>query len=209
MNEFLDMFNKETDGEEQKDTKTELDQKEVYEIMQRFSGLDENGVPKATVSYCSYNADAPDEEIAQSPVYLAEEAMVELSMDWKTGFYTLDLIFNDPDNRFLKMMWANMQKHKSNEVYDGEKLWVFFINLIENNSIVKEDGSSDIFMANIINPVLFFLTRQVPNQDVFVEYEDEGNVFYGGNCIRMLLHKDLVTFKYIPSEELIEEEQNQ
>lgn len=204
MNDFINNADDNELNNEQQNHVVEASQKDIYNIMSRFSGLDENGVPKATVTYCAYNADAPEEEIEKQPVYTAEEAKVELSVDWKTGFYTLDLIFDDPDNRFLKMMWANLQKHKSNETFDGEKLWIFYISLIENNSVVNENGDSDVFIANIVNPLLFFLTRQVPNQEIFNE-EEEANVFYGGNCIRMLLHKDLVTFKYIPADDLKEE----
>lgn len=206
MNEFLNMFHDEDEEniEENKTKKTEMSQKDLVEVMARFSGFDEEGVPKSLVSYCSYNADSDPEEIENGPVFEAEDAEVELSLDWKTGFYTLDLIFDDPDNRCLKMMWASLQKHRENEIKEGDKPWIFYINLLETNPLVREDGGTDVFMVNIINPLIFFLTRQVPNQDVFVEYEDEGHVFYGGNCIRMLLHKDLVTFKYIPSEEMFE-----
>lgn len=185
----------------------EMSEKDLSEIMLRFSGIDENGVPKSVVTYSAYDYDAPEDDPDKNNVFTAEDAKVELSVDWRTGFYTLDLIFDSPENRFLKMMWAKLQRHKSNEVYMGDKLWVFYISLMETGSALSGEKNKDVFVANIMNPVLFFLTRQVPNQDAGEEFETElgSGCYLGGNCIRMLLHKDLVKFKYIPSEELEEE----
>ena len=89
------------------------------------------------------------------------------------------------------MMWARLQKHKSNETYLCDKTWIFYMKLMED----EESAEGTQFTADILNPLAFFLIRTVPNQDV-ENFEVEPGVFTGGNTIRFLLHRDLVTFQY-------------
>lgn len=168
-----------------------LNANDLAEITRKFSGLKPDGKPKASVSYCAYDFDAPEDDIDKNTVCFPETTRIEFSVDKVTGFYTLDLIFKDSEEATLKMMWARLQKHKSNETYLCDKTWIFYMKLMED----EESAEGTQFTADILNPLAFFLIRTVPNQDV-EDFEVEPGVFTGGNTIRFLLHRDLVTFQY-------------
>lgn len=201
----MDKYNFEDNNEQLQNKDTiELNAKDIFEITTKFSGIGENKEPKSVVTYCAYDFDAPEDDVDKNSIYYVKEARVELSFDHKTGFYTMDLIFDNPDNKELKLFWARLQKHKSNETFLGDKLWIFYINLTEND--FSESDNGNVFTASIMNPLLFFLTRKTPDQMLSTEEPLEDDMLQGGNCIRMLLHKDLVSFRYIAKEDLEDDE---
>lgn len=175
-----------------------LNADDMADICRRLSGLKFDGSPKVSVSYCAYDFEAPEDDPDKDTIYFADITRAELSLDKMTGFYVLDLSFKDAEDPSLKLMWARLQKHKSNETYLCDKTWIFFIKLIED----EESAEGTAFAADILNPLVFYLIRRVPNEDVS-DYEVEPGVFTGGNTIRFLLHRDLVTFQYedVPSDE--------
>lgn len=205
MNSLLDSNTLDKDNVNWDSETVELDIKEIFAITSKFSGLTNEGVPKSTVTYSAYDFDSPDDDPDKNNVYYAEGARTELSYDSRNGFFTLDLIFDDPSNKNLKTLWSSLQRHKSNETYAGNRNWVFYINLMENESAHSDNDT--IFTVGILNPLLFFLTRQFPDQTICEDEEEMDNgAFSGGNCVRMLLHKDLVFFKNISRKELMENE---
>lgn len=173
----------------------ELNEKDISEMARRFSGIKQGRDPKAVATYCAYDNDSPEDDFDRNTLGSLDNVRIELSLDQLNGFYTLDFIFDDPQNLTLKLFWAKLQKHKMNETYNPEKLWIFFIKLIENIDGDELEKRDSVLSVNILNPLAFYLVRTVPDSAV-VDYEVEPGVFCGGNTVRMLLHKDLVTFQY-------------
>lgn len=203
MSDFLETMFPEN-IEEHKNNEVTLSTHDIADITQKFSGISADGLPKTTVSYCAYDFHSPEDDPDRNNVHIIEDARVELFLDQTNGFYSMDLIFDQPDNKNLKLLWSSLQKHRSNEVYRGDKMWIFYINLLENPSI----ESNVVFTGHILNPLMFSLTRQVPNQNLpeDMENEIESGIFQGGNVIRFVLHKDLVSFQYESFE--LEENEN-
>lgn len=175
---------------------------DMAEIASRMSGLRRDGSAKVSVSYSAYDFEAPEDDAEKNKISFADIARAELSVDKVTGFYTLDLVFKNSDDATLKMMWAALQRHKSNEVFQCDKTWIFYIKLIEEEN--EDESEEMLFTADILNPLAFYLIRTIPNQLEF-DYEVEQGVYCGGNTIRFLLHRDLVTFQYENVEEFVEE----
>lgn len=197
---------------------TMLSPKEVADVAQHFSGMKAGKEPKGLLSYSFYDFDAPDNDIDKQTISVAKGARLELSMDHMTGFYILDVIFDSSANMSLRDLWAHLQRHKSNEVYAGNKTWICFIKLIQNLSDEEEAKSSTTFTANIMNPLSFYLIRTIPIEDEYgmdsiyededtdkstpvrknrgFEVENDDGSFCEGNTIRMLLHPSLVQFQY-------------
>ena len=117
-----------------------------------------------------------------------DEVRIEMTYDKVSGFYTMDLIFK-PDSKDLKLMWAAIQKHRLNVVYEPEKTWIFLFEIEE----IGEEGATEIIVADILNPLVSYLVRKVPDEQA-IPFGVEGNATCGGNTIRCLLHPDLVSF---------------
>lgn len=183
----------------------ELNEKDMAKYALRFSGLKADRTAKSLVSYCSFDNDAPEDDLDKNSFGSLENARVELTLDQMSGFYLLDLIFDNPNNQTLKLLWAKLQRHKQNETYSPDKLWIFFIKLIENLDDEQMKKQGTVMSANILNPLAYFLIRTVPDE-MIEDYQVEPNVFCGGNTIRLLLHKDLVTFQYDTVELLDDDE---
>lgn len=185
--------------------KIEMDIRSTAEIAQHFSGLRPDGSPKAILHYCAYDFGAPDDDIDKQTISVARPARAELSLDRLTGFYTLDLVFPDENDLSLKLLWQKLQKHRSNETYRSDTTWIFYIKMFENLTDEELEFSNTVYTADILNPLAYFLVRTVPDQKV-QDYPVEPGIYSGGNTIRMLLHRDLVTFQYETLENDISED---
>lgn len=179
-----------------------LTQKDIAEYTFKFSGLSKEGKPKSYLTYNCYEFNEENLSEEKETIYYADAKRIELSIDRMNGFYTLDLIFDSCENTTLKMLWARLQKHKSNEVYQADKTWIFYMKLAQDDELLED---SAIYTANIFNPLAFYLIRSVSNEEV-KDFEIEENVFSGGNTIRFLIHPDLLTFQFEELEENFEEE---
>lgn len=175
-------------------TPVELKDTDIAEVAVKFSGLRPDGSPKAIANYCAYDQDSPEDDFDRNLIGDIECNRVELTLDRMTGFYTLDFVFDSPNNKSLKLFWSRLQRHKMNETYESDKLWIFFIKLVQNTSN-GELGDRVLFSANILNPLAFFLIRTVPEEEA-KDYLVDTGVYCGGNTVRLLLHRDLVTFQY-------------
>ena len=182
----------------------EMNEKDIAELATRFSGFKPDKTAKAMLTYCAYDNDSPEDDMDRNTFGSIENARVELSLDQMNGFYTLDVIFDSPENQSLKLFWARLQKHKLNETYTPEKLWIFFIKLIENLDDEQIEKQGVVMSANVLNPLAFYLIRTI-SDDKVPDFEVEPGVYSGGNTVRLLLHKDLVTFQY-DSINLVDEE---
>lgn len=181
-----------------------LTPKDIAEFTRRFSGLKKDGKAKAVVSYSAYDFDAPEDDADKDSIFYTEPARIELSIDQFIGFYTLDFIYKDEKDPSLKTFWARLQNHKSNEVYMGDKKWIFYIKIVEDNKDVEKE-SGIVYTVDILNPIAFFLIRTIPD-DYVKDYLVAPNTYCGGNTVRMLLHNDLVTFSY--EESYVNEDEN-
>jgi hypothetical protein len=77
---------------------------------------------------------------------------------------------------------------------NGEKDWIFYINILERASVSVQTQNRDrLLIGHVLNPLVFYLTREVPNQ--LIDERDVGGELQGGNIIRMLIPERLVTFQ--------------
>ena len=88
-------------------------------------------------------------------------------------------------------MWARLQKWKR-EIAETP---IFLIHLLERGSVSSKTDTPDTLVeCNILNPILFYLTREIPTQPA-EEITLENGEIIGGNIIRLLLDMSLVTFE--------------
>ena len=178
------------------DTPTELSRAELAEFTRRLSGRNEDGESKVILSYQSYAIEDEEGSVGKETVYTSSKCHVELSLDVNNPqYFVMDIVFRGYDEPELKMLWGRLQKFKRSVATNLEKTWVFYMNLLEKASISKRTDQGDLlFTADIINPLLFYLTRETPDFLCTETRSDEGEL-YGGNVIRMLIPTEFVTFK--------------
>jgi len=176
------------------------------ELASRFSGMNPDKTPKAALAYQSYDFHADEDSSEKDSVFHVNANRIEMSLDQINGFYTLDIIFDSCEDITLKTMWARSQKHHSNEVYQPDKTWIFYVKLV--TQMPNDEGM--VLTADILNPLAIYLIRRTPNELV-PDYPVLDGGYSGGNTIRMLLHPELVTFRYEEDSEeasSLEEEEN-
>jgi hypothetical protein len=188
---------------------TMLDETGLGRFTGALSGRNENGESKVQVSYQSYALEEPEDSPDKTRIYTVSNAACELSIDKKNpGFFVLDIIFQSYNDPELKLLWARLQRHKANIAKDPAKTWIFYINLLEKASVsVRTEERDVLVMGNVFNPLIYYLTREVPNQ--VIEEDQERRItekdeltgtrktvdIQGGNIIRMLIADNLVQFQ--------------
>lgn len=173
---------------------TYVDRQIIKQFTDRLSGKNEAGLAKANVSYQYYILEDPEEVKDSATIYNASHARVEISQDKKNpGFYVLDVIFDSYDDPELKLMWGRLQRFKKAQLENPDKTPIFYINILESDGVsIQELEQNTLLVGNVLNPLLFYLTREVPNL-LALETKEE-DVLYGGNMIRMLVSEQLITF---------------
>lgn len=172
-----------------------LTEADLNQFINRFSGIDPNtGYSKTTISYQTYDFDAPDDDPNKQRVYQLTNAVVQISRNKRyNDLYTIDFIFKSPDDTELKLFWARLQQYLKNQSQHSDKDWIFYINLLERASVSLQTLKNDtLLIGNIINPILFYITREVPNLAVFDKNINQEMI--GGNIIRMVVGKENLTF---------------
>lgn len=174
------------------DPREQLTELQVIDLCKRFSGVDVNNNNAAIVSYQCYNYDENKTDDRCDIIYQASRARVDFSYDpMHPEFATLDLVFPSFDDQELRLMWARLQKWKR-EISETP---IFLIHLLERGSVSsKTDAPDTLVECNILNPILFYLTREIPSQPA-EEITLENGEIIGGNIIRLLLDMSLVTFE--------------
>lgn len=169
---------------------------EIAEIIEHITGKNEDGKPASVIGYQFYALEDVENPDIPVQIYNISKAFVEIYFD-KTYpmFYDINFIFPTAEDMELKLMWGNLQRFKKNQIKEPNKTWTFYINVLGAKDVTLQTTNPDILVtANIFNPIMFYLTRQIPNflcQDNFNQDENE---FYGGNVIKMLVPRELVTF---------------
>lgn len=164
-------------------------------FIERLSGK-EQGVQKVVLSYKSYNMDSLESDPDREIVYTAAEASVNIyNSDKFNDLLTVDICFTDSNSTQLRMLWNNLQKFLQNRTKYPQGQWIFYFNILEKESTLNtnEDGISDVLICNLLNPIIFYLTREKP--DTPAKDEEVDGQMLGGNIIRMLFTKPLVTFE--------------
>ena len=177
---------------EQNDPRIQLDDTQICNFCKRFSGFDASGKNSSIVSYQCYNYNENNPDPKQEVIYQASRARVEFSYDaLQPEFATLDLVFPSYDDQELRLMWARLQKWRR-EIADTP---VFLIHLLERDSVSLQTAENDdLIECNILNPIIYYLTRELPTIPAEDVINEKGEVM-GGNIIRMLIDMRLVTFE--------------
>lgn len=180
-----------------------LTRERIAEFSKRLSGKDANGLSKATVSYQTYAIEDPEDSIGKTQIHNLHHASLEISYDpYNPEYYVIDVIFQSPDEQELKMLWGRLQQFKRKLISDPQKTWIFYFNALESGSVdaVNTIDNDTLLTCNIFNPLVFYLTREVPN--MLAEEHESKNAFVeeitdlmGGNIVRMVVPVELVTYE--------------
>lgn len=189
--------------EQREDGTIYLTRKDIVNFTRRLSGKDIDGFSKTSVSYQSYAIEDPDDSMNKEQVYYLNRASIELSNDVNNPeFFVMDVIFQSPDEPELKMLWGRLQKFKRQITNDPDKTWIFYFHILENASVSVDTAAKDTLLTcNVLNPLVFYLTREVPNMlaedkaAVHNQFDTEKVDLMGGNIIRMVIPAGLVTFE--------------
>lgn len=186
---------------------TMLDEKGLGMFTGALSGRTPLGESKVVVSYQTYCLDDPNDP-GRDRVYTLNNASVELSIDkHNPQFFTLDVVFLTYTDPELKFFWSRLQNFKSNIAKHPEKNWIFYVNILEKGSLSMQTDVRDVLvMANVFNPLAWYLTREVPNlltDEIKItetvrnggEVKKEVVDLQGGNIVRMIVADTLVQFQ--------------
>ena len=172
-----------------------LSEKQLKDFCLRLSGKDDTGKVKAKLAYTNYivrdgDFSAPHDQ----PIIDIKDAYIDINPN-KTlpDFYTIDIIFPSYDSLELKLLWLKLEQFKKADrnIEEGKQA-AFLINVSENFEMNEVESVKNRVFCNIVNPVLFYLTREVPNQLVEEIKTEDG--LQGGNIIRCLCHSSSVVF---------------
>ena len=180
-----------------------LTRERIAEFSKRLSGKDVNGLSKATVSYQTYAIEDPEDSTGKTQIHNLHHASLEISYDpYNPEYYIVDVIFQSPDEQELKMLWGRLQQFKRKLTANPDKTWVFYFNALESGSVDATNtiDNDTLLTCNIFNPLVFYLTREVPN--MLAEEHESKNAFVeeitdlmGGNIVRMVVPVELVTYE--------------
>lgn len=163
-----------------------------------LSGKDVNGMPLSTVAYQCYAMEDDDDATSKTVQFKLTTPWVQMWVDkLHPGYVGVDIAFRSFDDTELRLLWGRMNRHLRNMSKEPEKTWVLHFRFLSNESL--KEGKSDIVIAHVINPSIFFLTRETPT----MEAENISGEFglQGGNIVRMIVPEDLVSIEITPNEE--------
>lgn len=172
-----------------------MTREELNEVCERVSGFDANNESRVTISYQTYVADE-NFNPETAPIYNLTKSAIKLSRDIQNpDWYVLDIIFHSYQSPELKLLWGRLGMHRDNQNKYTDKDSIFYFNIVENDSIEKYGEESALLTIDVVNPLLFFLTRETPNGE-------------GDNIIRMLVDSRLLAVKESINEFYAEEKAN-
>lgn len=171
---------------------------EFEQCCSELSGKDGDGRPLATISYQTYFLEEEEHSTAKELSYPLTTPWVQIWIDkLNPGFVGVDIAFRSFDDPELRLMWNRLNRHIRNMSKEPEKTWIFYIKILDNASL--NPLSKEIKMMHIINPSIFFLTRETPTM---LATNSESNYgLQGGNIIRMLVPEESVSIDISPNED--------
>lgn len=177
----------------------------IREFCGRLSGKDGQGVSKAVISYQAYDSgfsmDTTNDKNAEI-IYNCSKAYAELSFDaLNPDLVLLSITFPSYDDPELRLFWARLQKwvrrNSGAEQITDDTVPVFYIHLFERGSVsARTDVQENILEAGIVNPLICYLTRELPAVPAAETTNKNGEVM-GGNVVKMLCNMQFVTFSVI------------
>lgn len=179
---------------------TYLDDSDIAVFLARLSGTNTyDGLGKVVISYQAFAAEDSEENFDKQTVYSISNAAVRIAMDkLNPGYYVVDIVFkgyNDPE---LKMLWARLQRHLTNESQSADKTWLFHFNILEKACATEQMEHDDTLVTcDIYNPLVTYLTREIPDQ--LTDERFANGELMGGNIVRMVIHNSLLTFSVTDS----------
>ncbi len=175
---------------------------DVRVFCERLSGKDDAGQSKAILTYQTYDTPAGGGKPADKNadiIYNCTKAHVELSFDaLNPELALLTVTFPTYDDPELRLMWARIGKWRRRdsgvEPFSCDQIPIFLIHLFERNGIgVRTDVKETILEADIVNPLICYLTRETPTAAAVDTTNEKGETI-GGNVIKMLCNMNFITF---------------
>ncbi len=183
------------------DNRLDLSVRDYKEFCDRLSGLNEAEEAKSSITYQSYtiNSDTNKPDKASETIYGLHNAIAQVSFDeLHPELAVVSIRFKSFDDPELRMFWARIQKWRNmqSKPLEEDVIPIFVVNLVENESTncLREKESYTILSANIVNPLLCYITREVPTM-VAENIKNERDEVVGGNVIKMLVATDFLTFE--------------
>lgn len=173
----------------------ELTESLFNDFINRLSGINpETGYAKAEIAYQAYDYNAPETDPDKARVYTISNAAIYVARNKRfPQVFTVDIVFKSSEDTELKLLWGRMQKHMRNQTETSDHTWILYFNILERASVSNQTETTDSLLTmNIYNPILYYITREVPNQRVSETIVD--GELLGGNIIRMLVPAELLTF---------------
>lgn len=162
-----------------------------------MSGKDVEGRPLATIAYQCYAMEDDENSPSKTVQFKLTTPWVQIWTDkFHPGYVGMDIAFRSFDDTELRLLWGRMNRHLRNMSKEPEKTWVLYFRILDNASL--SEGKEEIVMAHVINPSIFFLTREAPTMEA--ENIDGEFGLQGGNIVRMLIPEDLVSIEISPNE---------
>lgn len=186
---------------ESEDKRRTLSSREFKTFCDRMTGFLETGESKALLNYQAYYM-LPGEEVPSDPqssvVYDIHGAVYELSFDeLNPDIMVVTIKFKSFSDTELRLLWARIQKWRTtmSAPLEGDKLPIFVLHFLERESLGDLDKGEipTILECNIINPLLAYITREVPTAEA-IDIVNEKDEHMGGNVIKLLCSTEFATF---------------
>lgn len=170
---------------------------DVKTVFERLNGWEDTGYSNVTISYQSFAMEDDENAPSRNQIFTTTKAAIQLCFDTHIpGYFGLDIIFRSANEPELKLLWGRLQQFRRNIATHPDKEWIFFFNLLENSTITMQTDTEDVpFVVRAFNPLMFYLTREVPEMQVDDVQTADGEMV-GGNIIRMVIPAQFVQFEY-------------
>lgn len=176
----------------------EMTIEDVRKVFERMNGWNPvTGQSKVAISYQLFAMDDPENSQSRNQVFSTCKPAIQMNFDSHIpGYFGLDIIFRSANEPELKLLWGRLQQFKRSTSVHPEKEWIFFMNILESSSISLQTEKEDTpFVIRAFNPLLTYLTREVPEMQVDDTESTDGEMI-GGNIIRMIIPAEFVQFEY-------------
>lgn len=165
----------------------------------KISGKDAEGRPLVTISYQCYALEDDDNSPSKKVSYTLTTPWIQIWVDkLNPGYVGIDIAFRSFDDPELRLLWGRLNRHIQNMSKYPEKTWIFYFKVLEDASLSVT--SKEVSMVHIMNPSIFFITRESPTMQANNSESEYG--LQGGNIVRMLVPENLVSVEVTPNEEL-------
>lgn len=176
-----------------------LSVKDYKEFCDRLTGYLDSGKTKAIPCYQTFIAKEneginSDNEI----VYTLNNAVIEISLDeLHPELAVISIRFKSFDDPELRLLWARIQKWRTNmsKPQDNNGVPIFLFSFTERESFGTYDGEEEIAILSceVINPLLCYITREVPTMEA-TDILNDRDEHIGGNVIKLLCDTNYITF---------------